>query len=51
MIVTYSKRLFRFQEIENEGIQPDVLIPYDWNSYAQGKDNMMEWIINDMKKK
>jgi len=51
MIVTYSKRLFKFQETETEGIQPDVLIPYDWNSYSTGNDNMMAWIINDIKKK
>jgi len=49
MTVTYSKRLFKFQEHENDGIQPDVLISYDWSSYSNGKDNMMEWIINDLK--
>jgi len=51
MIVTYSKRLFRFQEKITQGIQPDVLIEYDWESYSRGRDNMMEWIINDLKRK
>ena len=49
MIVTYSKRLFRFQDMVTQGVQPDVLIEYDWQSYSKGIDNMMEWIINDIK--
>ena len=49
MIVTYSKRLFRFQDRVTQGIQPDVLIEYDWKSYSKGIDNMMEWVINDIK--
>lgn len=50
-IITYSKRLFRFQKQVTQGVQPDVLIKYDWKSYSNGIDNMMEWIINDLKKK
>lgn len=49
MIVTYSKRLFRFQDKATQGVQPDVLIPYDWKRYSKGIDNMMEWVINDIK--
>ena len=49
MIVTYSKRLFRFQDKITQGVQPDVLIEYDWESYSKGIDNMMEWIINDIR--
>ena len=48
--VTYSKRLFRTQERRTQGVQPDVLIEYDWDSYSKGNDNMSEWIINDIKK-
>ncbi|MFP4846479.1 S41 family peptidase [Winogradskyella sp. PE311] len=51
MTVTYSKRLFRFQDKVTQGVQPDVLIEYDWQSYSKGIDNMMEWIINDIKEK
>lgn len=51
MIVTYSKRLFRFQDKVTQGVQPDVIIEYDWQSYFKGTDNMMEWIINDIRKK
>lgn len=51
MTVTYSKRFFRFQEKVTQGVQPDVLIEYDWQSYSKGIDNMMEWVINDIRKK
>ncbi len=51
MTVTYSKRLFRFQGKITKGVQPDVFIEYDWQSYSKGIDNMMEWIINDIRKK
>jgi hypothetical protein len=51
MIVTYSKRLFRFQDNITQGVQPDVLIAYDWESYSKGIDNMMVWVINDMRNK
>ena len=49
MIVTYSKRLFRFQDKVTQGVQPDVLIEYDWKSYSKGIDNMMEWVIDDIR--
>ncbi|TPN82884.1 S41 family peptidase [Aquimarina algicola] len=51
MIVTYSKRLFRFQDQITQGVQPDVLIEYDWESFSKGIDNVMEWVINDIKEK
>ena len=47
--VSYSKRLFRFQEEITQGIQPDVLIEYDWESYSKGTDNMMAWIIGELR--
>lgn len=49
MIITFSKRLFRFQDKITQGVQPDVYIAYDWESYSIGIDNMMEWVINDIK--
>ncbi len=51
IVVTFSKRLFRFQDNVTQGVQPDVLIEYDWKSYSNGIDNMMQWIINDIKTK
>lgn len=51
MVVTFSKRLFRFQDTATQGVKPDVLIEYDWKSFSKGIDNMMEWVINDLRKK
>lgn len=50
LVVTYSKRLFRFQEEATPGIQPDVKIDYDWKNYANGHDNILQWVIDDIKK-
>lgn len=43
--ITYSKRLFRIQEVPTEGVQPDIFLDYDWKSYAQGTDNMLEELL------
>ncbi len=51
MVVTFSKRLFRFQDNITQGVQPDVLIEYDWKSFSTGIDNMMEWVIKDIRNK
>ncbi len=51
MIVTYSKRLFKFQDKSTQGVQPDIHIKYDWKSYSNGIDNMMQWVINEIKEK
>ncbi|SEC18531.1 Peptidase family S41 [Tenacibaculum sp. MAR_2009_124] len=49
LVMTYSKRLFRFQEAITEGVQPDQVIHYEWKSYSKGEDNMLEWIFNDIR--
>lgn len=51
LTITFSKRLFRLQQDRTEGVQPNVFIPYDWNDFSNGKDNMLQWVINDMKRK
>jgi C-terminal processing protease CtpA/Prc len=51
LVISYSKRKFRFQELANQGLQPDVLMEYDWESFSKGRDNMMEWVIRDMREK
>lgn len=40
-----------YPEKLNQGAQPDVLIAQDWNSFSNGLDNMMEWIIKDIHNK
>ena len=49
--VMYSKRFYRFQDNPSAGVQPDVLIPLDWNGYKAGEDNQLNWILNDIKQK
>lgn len=51
LVVTFSKRLFRLQDNITQGVQPDVLIEYDWKSYSKGIDNMINWVINDIRNK
>jgi len=49
LLICYSKRLFRIQDTATSGVRPDVPLHYDWNCYSQGKDNMLEWVINKIK--
>ncbi len=51
LLVCYSKRLFRIQEIATEGVQPDVPIQYEWASFSRGKDTMLEWVIKEIKRR
>ena len=48
--VMYSKRLYRFQDKPSEGVQPDVLIPLEWDSYKAGEDNQLNWVLNTIKR-
>ncbi len=47
--ITYSKRLFRIQETTTEGVQPDILIDYNWESFAMGVDNILSELLSIMK--
>lgn len=47
--VMYSKRLYRFQKEDSEGVQPDVFITPDWEQYRQGKDNQLQWVLSTIK--
>jgi hypothetical protein len=47
LIITYSKRYFKLSEKLTQGVQPDVLLNYNWNDYKNGTDTMIQWIIND----
>ena len=46
--VQYSKRLFKMQDEQSNGLQPDIIIKTSWPDYAKGKDRQLEWIINDI---
>lgn len=47
--VMYSKRLYRFQDSVSEGIEPDIKIDLNLDFYRAGKDNQLDWILNDIK--
>ncbi len=49
--VMYSKRLYKFQETSTLGVQPDILLAPDWELFRQGKDNQLEWILEDIHKR
>lgn len=51
LVITYSKRHFRLQREENTALQPDEMIPHDWAAYKNGRDVMLEWIVNDISSK
>ena len=46
--VQYSKRLFKMQDQQTNGLQPDIIIETLWSDYAKGLDRQLEWIINDI---
>lgn len=48
--VMHSKRLYRFQDQQTQGVQPDIYLPEDWNKFVQGKNNQLEWILNNLQK-
>lgn len=47
--VMYSKRLYRFQDSVSAGVEPDIKIELDWNAYRAGKDNQLDWVLNDIR--
>ena len=51
VIITYTKRLFRLQEVNTEGVQPDILIIPKWEKYEKGVDEVLEWVIKDIEQK
>ncbi len=46
--VQFSKRLFKMQDEQSNGLQPDIIIKTSWPDYSEGKDRQFEWIINDI---
>jgi len=48
VLITYTKRLFRLQEKDSEGIQPDVLIPSTRKAYNNGFDEVLSWVLHDL---
>jgi hypothetical protein len=43
--VSYSIKLYKFQEKDTPGIMPDKRIDPDWQSYRRGMDPVLAWIL------
>lgn len=43
--IYHSKRVFRFQDVNSEGIQPDVFIARNWELEKEGRDPVIEWLL------
>jgi hypothetical protein len=44
LAVSYSVELYKFAETDTPGLIPDKIIRPDWESYAAGRDPVLEWI-------
>jgi hypothetical protein len=49
--VQYSKRLFRMQDNQTDGLVPDIKIQIDWSDYKLNRDEQLEWILKDISSK
>lgn len=43
--VSYSTRLYKFQDADAPAVMPDKLIEPSWINYPTGRDAVMEWIL------
>jgi hypothetical protein len=44
--ISYSKRIYRFQDNNTPGVQPDVLIKPSWQDYKKGEDKALQWVLD-----
>lgn len=49
LLITYTKRHFRLQDEDTQGLQPDVLVTPKWKNYKSGLDEVLEWVLNDIR--
>lgn len=45
---TFSKRLYRFQDQQSDGVRPDVEVVNRWEDFKAGKDRVIEWVLEDI---
>ncbi|MCW8856298.1 MAG: S41 family peptidase [Kangiella sp.] len=48
LIVTYSKRMYRFKGTEMDAIFPDVAIKLTAEDYMRANDKSLQWVIKDI---
>ncbi|MBE8718505.1 hypothetical protein C4F51_15070 [Cellvibrio sp. KB43] len=49
--LTWSKRLYRFNDSQKDALYPDVTIKLSINDYINRKDPQLLWILNDIRSK
>jgi hypothetical protein len=45
LVVSYSSRYYKFQDLDTPAVMPDKLIEPEWDAYRAGRDPVMEWIL------
>ncbi len=48
LLVTYTKRLFRFQDMNTMGVQPDILISPSFEDFKNGYDRVLSKVLNEI---
>jgi hypothetical protein len=43
--VSFSTRYYKLQDQDTPAVMPDKLIEPSWDTYPQGRDTVMEWIL------
>ena len=51
LLITHTKRLFRFQDTNSKGLQPDYFITSKWKNFKNGFDEVFNWVLQDLNKK
>ena len=50
VVVSFSTRYYKFLEQDTPAFEPDIRIDPDWKSFREGRDTVMEWIRDYIKK-
>jgi Peptidase family S41 len=50
LVISYSTKYYKFLDEDVPAFMPDVQIEPNWKDYMEGRDPVMEWIINNIKK-
>lgn len=48
LVISFSKRLYRMQDVATKGVQPDVFVPVRWSDRRAGTDAALEWVVKDI---
>ena len=50
LVVSYSTRYYKFLDQDVRAFEPDVRMDPAWKDYKEGRDTVMDWIVNYCKK-